>query len=132
MYYISANICKQIMEKLLLKKFKPHHCQPQMKPVRVKETTKTCDNLVYVFDEMYTLYEVLEDMEDGTFRCVELNIQDKVFQRTRSLNFGLVGIFQYHGYTTVEKILTEEELSGKVIRLEDLLVTVPRNVLVER
>ena len=121
------------MEKILLKKFKPHVCVPQMKPVKVKETAKTRDNLVYTFaDGAYSVFEVTDEHDDGSFRCVELNVEEKTFATCRSLNFGHVGIFKNRGYTTITKQLRQNDFAGKVVKVEDLFVTVPLNVLVER
>lgn len=78
------------------------------------------------------MYEVQEKLEDDSFMCVELNIEAKIFQDSRTLNFGHVGIFKNHGYTVVQRILRVDEISGKVLKLDNLLITVPRNVLVER
>lgn len=104
-----------------------------MLPIKVKETAKTCDNLVYVFEnETYVLFEVQEEVGDREFRCIEINTERRIFSTTRSLDFGLVGVFKHRGLTTRSRRVREVDISGKVVQIENVLVTVPRNVLIER
>ena len=68
-------MCKQMMQKLLLRKMHPHpSCQNKMKPVRLQKTAKTRDDLIYTFKEgIYRLYHVkaIEENEKE-FTCLSL------------------------------------------------------------
>ena len=133
LHYIIANICKQIMQKLLMRKYRGHtHCQNQMKPIRPGSTKKSRDDLLYIFNgDMYTMYMVLDVLPNDNYECLELNTEEKFFTRHPSLNFGKVGIFKNHGLTTIKKIIHISEISGKVISNQNLLFTVPMNVLTQ-
>ena len=57
----TGNISKQIMTRMLMRKFRPHvhHCTQTMKPVKVSRTPKTMDDLVYVLeDSKYRFFQV--------------------------------------------------------------------------
>ena len=71
-----------MMQKLLLRKFRPHSsCEHKMKPVRLGNTPKTRDDLVYTFEDgTYHLYHVKAISEDmSSFTCKEFNVEEKVF-----------------------------------------------------
>ena len=119
------------MQKLLMRKYRSHtKCETEMKPIRTGSTTKSRDDLVYVYkDENFTLYQVQEVLENDWFECVELNTEDKFFTRHGSLNFGRVGVFKDHGLTTIIKRIHISEIAGKVVSNMKLLFTVPMNIL---
>jgi len=131
--FISANISKQIMERLLLRKYRPHaRCQPSMRPVRVGKTSKSRDDLFYTFrNGIYRLFQVKE-IVDNELRCLEFNLLDKTFSADNSLNFGLVGVFRNMGKKAGERIVAKADIDGKVISSKGLLFTAPRNILAER
>lgn len=103
-----------------------------MKPIRPNSTSKARDDLVYIYKEkQYSMYQVLEILDDNYYDCVELNIEEKIFTRHASLNFGKVGVFKYHGLTTIKRNIHIEEINGKVVMNQNLLMTVPMNVLTQ-
>ena len=128
-----ANISKQILQKMLVRKYNhKDDCETQMKPIKTTVTAKSQDNLVYILeDSKYTLFEVREVLEDGYLEVVELNIEDKVYSREPSLNFGKVGVFKNHGTTLVKSTISLSQVHGKVIAVRGLLLTVPKNILTE-
>ena len=128
-----ANVSKQMMQKLYLRKFRPHgSCQPRMKPIKLGNTPKTRDDYIYTFKcGHFQLYQVKE-IVDGLYRCSEFNTEDKTFRRHPNLNFGCVGIFVNHGFKTQSVTLTREEIAGKVLSIGALLLTASENVLCER
>ena len=69
--FFPANICQQIMKKLLMKKYRRSKCSKTMKPVRAARTSKVRDDLVYIFeDETYHLFQVNKISEDTNGRNV--------------------------------------------------------------
>ena len=128
----SANVCKQMMQKLLLRKFRDHpSCSVNMKPVKVEVTAKKRDNLIYTHEQgQYRLFQVINENEDD-FTVKEFNITPKFFRRHQTLDFGVTGVFNNHGYKTEILIVNRFEISGKVILIGSLLFTVPRNILTE-
>jgi hypothetical protein len=115
------------MKKLLMKKYRTSTCQKKMKPVRVESTTKVRDDLVYCFyEEKYFLYQVMTVSEDETghnvYHCREMNCREKVFTDEASLNFGRIGVFRSYGLKLNETLLRDDEISGKIVALDFLLL----------
>lgn len=121
------------MQKMLTKKYRHgDDCVTRMKPFRMKTTTQSRDDLLYLFNNgMYYLYQIVEELGDNEFTCVEMNTEEKTFSRVMTLNFGRVGVFKNHGHTTITKTVKGSEVAGKVIAIRGLLFTVPKNVLQE-
>ena len=117
---------------MLFRKFRPHSvCALDMKDISVQRTAKKRDDLVYVFDGCYHLYKVKQIDSQDQLVCQEFNVAEKVFSRHLTLNFGHVGVFRNLGMKTNKKTLKKSDLSGKVLLLRDLLLTIPKNVLTE-
>ena len=121
-----------MMQKLFLRKFRPHgHCHPKMKAVKLGNTPKVQDDYIYAFTSGEAhLYQVKEIVEDQ-YICSEFNTEDKKFRRHPNLNFGKVGIFVNHGFKTEPVTLSSAEISGKVLAIGALLFTISENVLCE-
>ena len=122
-----------MMQKLLLRKFRPHrHCYVRMKPIKVGQTAKTRDDLIYTYDDCikYRLFKVV-DIEDEDYTVKEFNISPKVFRRHQTLNFSHTGVFEWHGCKPGLFIVNMSEVCGKVVMIQNLLMTVPMNVLTE-
>ena len=130
--FFTANVSKQMMQKLLLRKFRAHSiCLPDMKPIVLGATPKTRDDLVYTYvNSQYHLFKVTE-IDDECYICKEFNVTAKNFRRHPNLDFGKVGIFRNFGFKTTVHRLKWSEIRGKVICIGSLLMSVPKNVLVE-
>ena len=130
--FFTGNVSKQIMQRMLLKKFRPYHsCAAKMKPVRVSTTAKTRDDLVYTYDnDRYQFYQVT-DVEDGQLVCTEFNMGEKIFCRHVTLDFGVVGVYEYYGMKTSQTRIHWRQLCGKVFCYKGLLMSIPMNVLCE-
>ena len=132
--HISANVCKQILQRQLVSKIVPgHKCHTQMRLLRDKETSKTADNLFYVFkDAEYKLYKVIGDITEENVFAQQLNVSRKVFNRLPDLDFGSVGVFVDHGLLTIKTVVPLSDISGKLVKIKNLYMTAPRNVLTEK
>ena len=115
-------------------KFVPgHRCQPSMRNLAEKTTSKSADNLFYTFKEKkYKLYKVLKVMDTHEVYAQELNVAEKVFARHPELPFGSVGVFEDQGVLTVKNVIPLKEVAGKLVKIKNLYMTAPRNVLTEK
>ena len=104
-----------------------------MRDLKEKVTSKSADNLFYTFnDQTYKLYKVLTVMDKTQVFAQELNVTEKVFRREPELPFGTVGVFKDHGCLTTKTVIQTEDVAGKVIKVNNLYMTAPRNVLTKK
>ena len=123
-----------MMQKMLLRKFRPHHdCEQRMKPISVGTTPRCRDDLVYTYNEQqYRMFKVIKILESEQYVAREFNITGKVFKRHPSLHFDTVGVFNNHGFKTEKTVLDLSQIKGKVFSHGSLLMSIPMNILVER
>ena len=110
-----------------------HACKKKMLKPRNHETSTTRDDLIYTYEAgTYRLFKVMEENErDEMFECKEFNIKGKVFKRTASLDFGLVGCFLNHGFLLQNQYVYKKEIVGKCVMYRNYLFTLHNDVLVE-
>lgn len=134
---------KQILENCYVKRILEHHyCEKTMyiatekKPkIGVKfNPPKENNSLIYVFNDnqKHELYKVEEIIDNNHFRC---KIQGKFpFKHPLTLeyNWTNVGVFRLGPLSEETKIIKRSEICGKVIQVNNLLITCPKNVLFEQ
>ena len=123
---------KQIFEKILIKRtIGTHTCKPTM-TVTTHETSLECNNLVYTFkDKTHNLY-LIKKIHHDELTCVKIKTEEKFFPETPTLSWEKVGVFKEKGITSDHVKINHKEIAGKVIRVKDVLLTCPENVLHEK
>jgi hypothetical protein len=128
----TPNTCKQIMKKTLMRKFRPHpSCTKKVTEIKPGRTSKSRDDLVYVYENGHYLLLKVENNENGILYCSEINKEPMVFNRHSDLNFGLVGVFKDFGKKNIYHRIPVQNVAGKLVRSRGLLMTAPINILIE-
>ena len=125
---------KQIFQKILLKRaLDDHTCAPSIH-ISNYETPLECNNLIYTYTHgEYHFYKVVDvQNEEGILNCVKINTTEVFFEETPNLNWDLVGVFQEVSIETEVKNISQKYVAGKLIRVDNLLITCPNNVLDEK
>lgn len=122
---------KQIMSKVLLKRALDHHvCKPKLLFTNY-ETSLECNNLIYTYtNKMYNFYRI-EEITGNKLNCVKIVTSDMSYPSVPNLNWRSVGHVKLEQITS-EKKMIDSKFAGKVIKVNDTLVTCPRNVLQEK
>ena len=125
---------KQIMTKVLMKRALGHHsCQSSIK-LSNKDTERECNSLIYTYiHKVYKFYQIVDFNEDEKLlNCKEILKSEYFFEETPNLDWAKVGLFQEEELqdqiVKIEKIF----VAGKLIRVNNLLITCPNNVLLEK
>ena len=123
---------KQIMENVLIKRvISPHCCKPTIF-YSPKETPMECNSYVYTFkDNQYNFFKILS-IEEMTFQCSKVGKYDTSFPETPTLNWAKVGVFKAGGINDEIVYVNKVDVAGKIIRVKDLFITCPINVLEEK
>lgn len=125
---------KQIMQKVMLKRaIGTHECTPSVY-ISNHNTALECNNLIYTFTHrMYNLYKVVDVQKDtDILNCVKINTSEAFFEETPNLNWDLVGVFKEQSIDSTLKNIDQKYVAGKVIQVNELLITCPLNVLDEK
>ena len=125
---------KQIMETVLMKRaIGPHTCSPKMTLTNY-ETSLERNNLVYTFENRsYSMYKITEihDAQE-MLMCVKIKTRRKKFVETPTLNWETVGVFELESFSESPVKIDMNSVSGKIIQINKILMTCPKNVLEEK
>ena len=122
---------KQILSKVLLKRtIGPHCCQT---PIKYSKTNTEMErnNLIYTFgNSKYNIYKIIEKY-DNYVQCEEILTTTKTFKEATDLQWSKVGVFN-EGNVGDFKQIQIDNIHGKVIKIDKLLITCPINILREK
>ena len=124
---------KQIFEKIMIKRMlAPHICTPSF-TLTAHETSQECNNLIYTYERRsHNLFKITEIGENNV-TCLKIKYKKKTFKETPAcLEWDKVGVFELDCITDEIVILPQKKVCGKVVKINDLLITYPSNVLAEK
>ena len=134
---------KQILQNTYVKRILEHHeCEKstffsvEKKPIPGKKfnTPKENNHVIYTISENYEIdmYEIEEIIDHEHFRCT---IQGKFpfkSSLTPEYNWSSVGVYKIGPISEETRIIKRNEIRGKVLKVNGLLITCPNNVLHEQ
>ena len=119
-----------------------HHCEKKtffsakktQKPGKKMNPGKEINHLIYTYDEdrVLTMFIIIEIIDEDTFKC---NIQGKYkanLPLSNVYDWSKVGVYRAGAVSEELKIIKRQEISGKVIQVQNYLITCPNNVLHEQ
>ena len=123
---------KQVFEKILMKRsIAPHSCK---QPIHYspKDTPMESNSLIYTFhDKKYNFFKIIS-MDDENMECLKVGKYETSFPETPTLDWAAVGVFKAGGISDNIVTVCKENIAGKVIKVQDLFITCPINVLEEK
>lgn len=126
---------KQILQNTLMKrKFEKHFCSKPIKYSCMENNTGAENNsLIYTFKEkQFKFYNIVKINPDRSFQCTEQGRFPYVCSLTPDIDWSTVGVFKQGPSNLNENTIKLCEISGKVLKVKDLLLTCPLNVLKEQ
>ena len=128
---------KQILQNTIMKRSLEHHsCHKSIQYNTVKVPNKGLENnsMVYIFNDekKYEFYNIIQINDDNTYQCTE---QGKFVHKcplTPEINWSSVGVFKVGPCGNTVKKMNESQFHGKVIKVDNNLITCPLNVLREQ
>lgn len=131
---------KQVLKNCYLKRqLQPHCCQnpikySKMPPIENINIGKENNHSVYILDEEYghCMYNIIEENNDNTFTCTKQGKYEVEFDELKSLKWSQVGVYRL-GPTCDEPVrVLKKDIAGKVIHVDNYLMTCPNNILREK
>lgn len=125
---------KQIFKKILLKRSLAHHCCNIPIHFSDHETSLENDTLIYVWqNNIHNMY-VIKEICNTTLICNKIDKERHDFDDipTIRLDWHKVGVYKKVGVVEENVEIEKENVTGKVIKVGELLMTCPNNVLREK
>ena len=125
---------KQIMEKIYVKRALADHVCLASIHITNYDTELECNNLIYTFTHhAYALYKVIDVLnEEEILQCHKITTSDAFFEDAPNLDWRNVGVFQLESIGSTIHNISQKYVCGKLIKINDLLITCPNNVLDEK
>lgn len=123
---------KQILEKVMLKRSISHHCCEARIFYSPKDTAMESNSLIYTFlDSNYEIYKI-KSIENDVFECQKVGKYPITFPETPTLLWEKIGVFEAGGISEEVVYIRRNTVAGKVLKVQNLYVTCPKNVLLEK
>lgn len=123
---------KQILQKVALKRALSHHCCENSVLLSNHKTDLENNSVIYTYSRNeYSIYHVKEIFDDHLL-CVKQNKYNMSFPETPELNWGKVGVFKRGPLSATTVNVPVSDVCGKVLEVENLLITCPKNVLLDK
>ena len=125
---------KQILKNCYMKRqIDNHSCQKSIK-YDVKTKSKENNSFIYQFHEgEYKFFRIIKKIDEDTFRCNPQGRYKYQNDVVKELNWSKVGVFKVGPFSDEEEIIIKRKhIEGKIIKVDNLFITCPNNVLREQ
>lgn len=136
----SMSPLKSILQNCFVKRQLEYHtCEKKIHYSAEKSSKKIhpgkeSNHLIYTYneDDKLTIYSIQEVLDDNTFNC---HIQGKFKAKmplAHEYDWSEVGVFKVGPRSEECYVVERNEISGKVLKVNDFLITCPTDVLIEQ
>lgn len=128
----TVSVLKQMLQSVLLKRMLTKHECIEKIYYREKDTNRECNSLIYVYENNdHHIYQI-KKIEGDNFICNRLGNHAYESPHTRTCNWSSVGVYKKGGLSSDDVIIDRHNVDGKVMKVMNLLITCPANVLREK
>lgn len=122
---------KQIFSKCLLKKVISNHSCYSPVYLSNNDTCLECNSLIYIRKNANSLIYLISDINEDELLCHPVGKHPYQFN-SESVDWASVGVFRTGGIAANLVTISKNLVKGKVLRVSDLLITCPNNILQEK
>ena len=123
---------KQAFERIFLKRsLTPHKCENSIY-YSAKNTCLENNSMIYIFEDLsHKMYKICEVRDDFVV-CYKQGRYKHTFEDLPTFDFSAVGVCKKGLLSEEQIVIPKEQIDGKVLEVDNLLITCPRNVLLEK
>ena len=127
----TVSVLKQMFQNVLLKRMLSKHVCEEKIYLREKDTPLECNSLIYTYtNNVHVVYKI-KTIDDDNLVCNQLG-NHPTNLNTSMLDWSSVGVYRKGGLSSLYSNINRNEICGKVIKVENLLITCPANILREK
>ena len=126
---------KQILSNTLMKReMETHFCNKPIKYDCEKSNVLENNSMIYIFNEKkeHEFYNIVKKNDDNSYQCTQQGRFPYKCSLTQELNWSLVGVYNIGPSNSTEINIKESDIDGKIIKVKNILITCPVNVLNEQ
>ena len=125
---------KQILENTFMKRcLENHNCEKSIFFDTEKKRGRENNSLIYYIENGdYKFFNIINKIDENNFMCIPQGKFPYRNELVKELKWEKVGVFKVGPYSTDEILVKREKIEGKVLKVNDLFLTCPNNVLREQ
>lgn len=128
----TQSVVKQMFTNVFLKRILSHHVCSDKIYFKEKDTPMECNSLIYVFENGTHVIYKIQSINNDLLLCNQLGNLEITLPNTNMLNWSSVGVYRKGGLSSIDVVINQKKVAGKVMVVEKLLITCPNNVLREK
>ena len=126
---------KQMLQKVILRRALSHHCCDISIHYSAKDTDLECNSLIYCFiDSSHHIYKIdsCDENNPDLFYCFKQGRLPANIQECPNLPWNSVGVYRMGALDTDLITIHRNQISGKVLKVLNYLLTCPAHILREK
>lgn len=128
----TVSVVKQMFQTVLLKRILSNHVCSETIYFSEKDTAMESNSLIYVYENCTHVIYKIKSKEKDLLLCNQLGNHPISLPNTTMLDWATVGVYRKGGLSSIDVVINKNKVSGKVIKVENLLITCPLNILREK
>ena len=128
----TQSVLKQMFQTVLLKRMLGNHVCQEKIFYSEKDTALECNSLIYTYENNVHLIYKIQSIENNDFICNQLGNHPIEFPCTNMLNWASVGVYRKGGLSSENVVVKREQVAGKVLKVKNVLLTCPVNIMREK
>ena len=123
---------KQMFQSVILKRLLSKHVCRETIFLKAKDSALESNSLIYVFQEKTHVIYKIKSIEGDILLCNQLGNHAVELQTSNVLNWSTVGVYRKGGLSSEDVHVDRQSVAGKVLKVEQYLITCPNNILREK
>lgn len=124
---------KQILENCYMKRqLQKHSCEKKIFYDTNKNGKENNSFIYYIENNEYKFFNIIKKINDTKFVCNPQGRFPYKCDITKNLNWDKVGVFRVAPFSNEEIEIDRKQIEGKVLRVDNLFITCPINILNEQ
>ena len=127
----TTSVLKQMFQNVILKRMLSKHVCEEKLYLSVKDTPLECNSIIYTYKNNEHVVYKINAIDNDILTCNQLG-NHSTDLNTSMLKWSSVGVFRKGGLSSVDVVINRKEVSGKVMKVDNYLITCPANILREK
>lgn len=102
------------------------------KPKPLKENKENNHSIYTLTENGHNFFSIVSYNNDNTYTCYKQGKFNASFNDVGQKNWAQVGVYKLGPLCNIPVIVKQEDIAGKVIRVNNYLITCPNDVLIEQ
>lgn len=128
----TVSVVKQMLQNVLLKRMLSNHVCSETIYLSEKDTALECNSLIYIYEDSKHIVYKIKSIVNDILTCNQMGNHELDLPNTHMLNWSSVGVYRKGGLSSLDVTVNRKNVCGKVMKVDNYLITCPNNILREK